>query len=231
MTPEMVRTKLNTMAHTRSNTMAHTFELKTAGAALDEAQKALIMVHGRGGTAEDIMGLSQHLHVESYSIMAPQATNHTWYPHSFLAPVSRNEPWLGSAIEVMVKTVQVAMDAGILSENIYFFGFSQGACLTLEFLARNARRYGGAVALIGGVIGEQIETGNYCGDFLQTPVLLATSHPDFHVPVERVQATGSILNGMNAAVTTKVYENFGHTIHPGQLELANKVVFDAPQSE
>ncbi|HLW49795.1 MAG TPA: dienelactone hydrolase family protein [Sphingobacteriaceae bacterium] len=205
--------------------MAHAYDLKVGGKALDHAEKALIMIHGRGGTAADIMGLSSSLKADDFAILAPQATHHTWYPLSFLAPVAQNQPWLGSALEVIGQTVQTAIDHGIKPENIYFFGFSQGACLSLEFLARNAKRYGGAVAIIGGVIGREINRNNYHGNFQQTPILLATSNPDFHVPLERVQETAGIFAEMNADVTTKVFENAGHTIKQAHIDLANELVF------
>ncbi|MCL8000809.1 dienelactone hydrolase family protein, partial [Brucella sp. 21LCYQ03] len=126
---------------------------------------------------------------------------------------------------IVNQTVQSAFDAGIATENIYFFGFSQGACLTLEFLARNAQRYGGATAVIGGVIGERIDGRNYQGDFQQTPIFIGTSNPDSHVPVERVYASENILKEMNADVTVKVYDNFGHSINQDEIEWANKIVF------
>lgn len=192
---------------------------------MNEAEKVLIMIHGRGGSAQDIVSLSQHLNVKDYALLAPQATNGTWYPFSFMAPVEQNEPWLSSAVETVEKTVQTALDAGIKAENIYFFGFSQGACLTLEFLARNAQKFGGAAAIIGGVIGEKIDRENYKGDFAQTPIFLGTSNPDFHVPVERVYATANILKEMNADVTEKVYANFGHSINQEEIEWANALIF------
>lgn len=205
--------------------MSHTLDIKTSGTPIDKAQKALVMIHGRGGSAEDILSLSKHLNVEDYALLAPQATNGSWYPLSFIAPAAQNEPWLSSAIETVGKTVKTALNAGIKTEDIYFFGFSQGACLTVEFLARNAQRFGGAVAVIGGVIGDKINRDHYSGDFAQTPVLLATSNPDFHVPVERVYATANIFREMNAEVTEKVYENFGHSINQEEMELANILIF------
>ncbi|AYZ34966.1 dienelactone hydrolase family protein [Chryseobacterium indologenes] len=205
--------------------MSHTLNIKTAGIPLKQAEKALIMIHGRGGSAQDILSLSQHLNVKDYALLAPQALNHTWYPLSFMAPVDQNEPWLSSALEMVGETVKAALDAGIKPENMYFFGFSQGACLTLEFLARNARRFGGATAIIGGVIGDKINRENYKGDFAGTPVFLGTSNPDFHVPVERVYATANIFREMNADVTEKVYANFGHSINQEEMELANTIIF------
>lgn len=206
--------------------MSHILNIKTAGIPLNQAGKALIMIHGRGGSAQDILSLSQHLNVKDYALLAPQALNHTWYPFSFMAPAEQNEPWLSSALEMVAETVKAAVDAGIKAENIYFFGFSQGACLTLEFLARNAQKFGGAAAIIGGVIGDKINRENYKGDFAGTPVFLGTSNPDFHVPVERVYATANILREMNAEVTEKVYANFGHSINEEEIELSNAIIFN-----
>lgn len=205
--------------------MAHILDIKTAKTPINEAQKALIMIHGRGANAEDILGLATHLNVDNYALLAPQATHSTWYPYSFIAPITQNEPWLSSALEILNQTVQTAVDNGIKPENIYFFGFSQGACLTLEFLARNAQKYGGAIAIAGGVIGEKISRENYRGNFEQTPVFIGTSNPDFHIPIERVYATENIFNEMNANVTLKVYNNFGHSINQDEIDWANKIVF------
>ncbi len=204
--------------------MSHSLDIKQAGIPPERAEKALVMLHGRGGSAADILTLSQYLAVEDFTLLAPQATNNTWYPWSFLAPAGDNEPWLSSALDVVQKTVDHAMEAGIRREDVYFFGFSQGACLALEFLARKAGRFGGAVALIGGLIGKTIDRSNYKGDFLQMPLFLSTSNPDFHVPVQRVYATANIFREMNAAVTEKVYEGMGHNINPEQMEWANRVV-------
>lgn len=205
--------------------MTHNLEITTAGVPLEKAEKALIMLHGRGGSAQDILSLSQHLNVADFALLAPQATNHTWYPYSFIAPVDQNEPYLSSALENVAQTVQTALDGGIKAEDIYFFGFSQGACLTLEFLARNGQRYGGAVAIIGGVIGQKIDRNSYNGDFAKTPIFIGTSNPDIHVPVERVHESARILTEMNADVTVKVYDNFVHAINQKEIEWANKLVF------
>ncbi|PVH25950.1 alpha/beta hydrolase [Sphingobacterium corticibacter] len=205
--------------------MIHNLAITTSGVPLDNAEKALIMLHGRGGSAQDILSLSQHLNVSDFALLAPQATNHTWYPYSFIAPVDQNEPYLSSALNNVEQTVQQALYSGIKAENMYFFGFSQGACLTLEFLVRNGQRYGGAVAIIGGVIGKEIDRSNYKGDFAKTPIFIGTSNPDMHVPLERVHASASILTEMNADVTVKVYDNFGHSINQEEIDWANKLVF------
>jgi phospholipase/carboxylesterase len=205
--------------------MKHVLDVKYAGVPLGKANRALILLHGRGGSALDILTLAQHLNVDDYALLAPQATNNTWYPLSFMAPVTENEPWLTSALQIVTETVEIALKAGIAKGQIYFFGFSQGACLSLEFLARNADRWGGAVAIIGGLIGQGIDRNNYKGDFGQMPFFLATSNPDFHVPVERVYASVNILREMNADMTERVYDHAGHTILPDHMTRANQLVF------
>jgi phospholipase/carboxylesterase len=205
----------------------HQKNIIAAGKELDTKSKVLILLHGRGGSAEDIISLSDHLDVKDFTLLAPQATNHTWYPYSFLAPPAQNEPWLSSALSLLEELVQDLSHQGISSEQIYFLGFSQGACLTLEFVTRNAAKYGGVVAFTGGLIGDKIHTGNYKGDFQATPVFIGTSNPDPHVPVERVHATTNMLKQMGAQVSTKVYNGMGHTINQDEIDQANQLVFNA----
>jgi len=203
----------------------HQKNLITAGKALDKATKALIMIHGRGASAEDILSMSSYLAVKDFALIAPQATNHTWYPYSFMLSPLQNEPWLSSALSLIKDIVADVSNKGIASENIYFMGFSQGACLTLEFVARNAARFGGVAAFSGGLIGDKIYTENYKGDFSSTPIFIGASDPDIHVRVERVHATAKILKDLNAAVTEKVYKNMGHTINEDEINTANAIVF------
>src|SRR5450432_686491 len=204
----------------------HKEKIIAAGKKLSEAKKVLIMVHGRGGTAEDILSLATHLNVKDFALMAPQATSNSWYPLSFLARPADNEPWLTSAIKILNDTVSKIESNGIAKENIYFLGFSQGACLTLEFVTRNASKYGGVVAFTGGLIGDKIYAENYKGDFANTPVFIGSSNPDPHVPVERVNATAAILKAMKADVTEKIYVNMGHTISQDEIEKANTLVLN-----
>jgi phospholipase/carboxylesterase len=203
----------------------HAKNIVAAGKNIKEASKALIMVHGRGGSAEDILSLARHLQVKDFALLAPQATGNTWYPYSFLAPPAQNEPHLSSALSLLKDLVKDITTEGINPENVYFLGFSQGACLTLEFVTRHATKYGGVAAFTGGLIGDTIYPGNYHGDFNGTPVFIGSGNPDPHVPVERVYATTNILKSMNAAVTEKIYNNMGHTINEDEIELANKLVF------
>src|SRR5450755_3914217 len=165
------------------------------------ARKALIMLHGRGSNAEDILSLAGDLNVKDYLLAAPQATNNSWYPNSFLAPPADNEPWLSSALDLIDKIVAGIVKQGMEKVNVYFLGFSQGACLTLEFVTRHARKWGGVVAFTGGLIGDTIYPENYRGDFQSTPIFIGSSNPDPNVPVTRVTATTGILKNMNAAVT------------------------------
>lgn len=206
----------------------HQKNIVTAGKKLSDAKKVLIMIHGRGGSAEDILSLAGHLEISDFALLAPQATNQSWYPQSFLAPPRANEPWLSGALQVLADIVNDLVVQGFGKENIYFLGFSQGACLTLEFVTRNATRYGGVVAFTGGLIGDKIYAENYQGDFRQTPVFIGTSNPDPHVPVERVYASANILKTMNADITEKVYNNMGHTISQDEIEWANRLVFKSP---
>ncbi len=203
----------------------HPKNIVTAGVPLQDAKKALIMIHGRGGSAEDILSLADNLDVKDFALLAPQANSNSWYPYSFMAATSQNEPWLSSALALLKETVNEVLMQGITEENIYFTGFSQGACLTLEFVARNATKYGGVAAFTGGLIGDRIRPENYKGDFKNTPIFIGSSNPDPHVPAERVYATTKILKSMNANVTEKIYENMGHTIIMNEIELANKLIF------
>lgn len=196
------------------------------GKALTEADKVLVMLHGRGGSAEDILSLASYLHVEDFALLAPQATNHSWYPHSFLMPPAQNEPWLSSALDLLADLEKDINAQGIASDHIYFLGFSQGACLSLEYTTRNAKKYGGVVAFTGGLIGDQLYTANYQGDFESTPVFIGSSDPDPHIPVERVHASAEVLQKMNAETTVKIYKDRGHTISQQEVELVNQLIFN-----
>lgn len=202
----------------------HHKNIITAGKELSADNKVLIMIHGRGGSAEDILSLSSYLDVQDFTLLAPQATGHSWYPYSFLMPPTQNEPWLSSALGLLRETVDDLIASGITRENIFFLGFSQGACLTLEFVTRNANRYGGVIAFTGGLIGDKIYNENYHGDFKQTPVFIGSSNPDPHIPLERVHESTTILKAMNALVIEKIYPNMGHTINQDEIDNANRIL-------
>lgn len=203
----------------------HTKNIQTAGKPIHEAQKVLIMIHGRGADARDILGLAEHLNVSDYALLAPQATNNSWYPYSFMAKPEQNEPWLSSALDLLKDLLDEVTEQGIAAENIYFMGFSQGACLTLEFVTRHAQKYGGVAAFTGGLIGDKIYEENYSGNFNGTPIFIGTGNPDMHVPVERVYESVHILESMHAIVNVEVYEGRPHTITQVEIEEANRLIF------
>lgn len=207
----------------------HQQPFRTAGVPLATATKALILLHGRGGSAADILSLAPHLHVSDFALLAPQATQNTWYPFSFLAPPGQNEPGLTDALAAVGRAAAEAENQGIAQENLYFLGFSQGACLALEYVARHAARYGGVVAFTGGLIGDRLYPENYAGDFGGTPIFIGSSDPDMHVPVARVRASTALLTGLGAAVTEQIYPNMGHTISQEEIDVANTVVFAPPR--
>lgn len=203
----------------------HKKNIQITGKPLQEADKALIMIHGRGAYARDILGIASHLNVQEYALFAPEATNNTWYPYSFMAPPEQNEPWLSSALNLVKEAVDAATEQGISAENIYFLGFSQGACLALEFVARNAKKFGGVVAFTGGLIGDKIDQDNYTGNFNSTPIFMGTGNPDPHVPIERVKESAIILEKMNAKVHLKVYNGKAHSVSQDEIDEANRLVF------
>ena len=196
------------------------------GRKLGEAERVLVMLHGRGANAEDILSMADYLNVQTFTLLAPQATGNTWYPNSFLAPPYTNEPWLSSAISLIEDITDDITAKGIDYNHIFFLGFSQGACVTLEYVTRNAKRYGGVVAFTGGLIGDRIYEQNYTGDFGSTPIFIGTSDPDPHVPVQRVHNSVKILKEMNAQVTEKIYKNMGHTINEDEIEIVNNLIFN-----
>ena len=193
---------------------------------LERPMKALILIHGRGGSADDIIGLSEYLAVDDYLLIGPQADENTWYPHSFLAPQQDNQPFLDRSLQRIADAVALAKSKGVEETSVYFLGFSQGACLALEYTARNAQRYGGIVAFTGGLIGQSLSLENYNGDFDGTPIFIGSSDTDFHVPVERVQDSTVQLRKMGALVTERIYPEMGHRISKEEIILANTVVFN-----
>jgi phospholipase/carboxylesterase len=189
-----------------------------AGAPLGQATGALILLHGRGGSARDILALGSALTDNHLALLAPQALGNTWYPHSFLAPRQQNEPYLSSALAQVARAVEVALNAGLPSSSIALCGFSQGACLATEFVGRNPQRYAALLAFTGGLIGPLDEPISLAGDLRRTPVLLSSGDPDSHVPWKRVQQSGDLLSGIGANVTLKRYPGRPHTILPEEIE-------------
>ena len=195
-----------------------------AGIPLEQAEAAMIMVHGRGATAESILGLSGELAQPGFAYLAPQAAGNTWYPNPFLAPIASNEPWLSSALATVAGVLRQVAGAGIPPERTMLLGFSQGACLVLEFAARNARRYGGVVGLSGGLIGPDGTPRDYAGALDGTPIFLGCSDVDPHIPEERVQHSAEVLRRLGGVVTTRLYPNMGHTINQDEIELVQDMM-------
>lgn len=189
------------------------------GQPLERAKLAMVMVHGRGASAEDILTLADDLHHPDFIYLAPQAAGYTWYPYPFLAPLERNEPWLSSALAGIASIMDTLMEKGLPAEKVILLGFSQGACLALEYVARNARRYGGLVGLSGGLIGPPGTPRNYMGSLESTPVFLGCSDSDPHIPKERVIESEEILSSLGGMVTTRLYPNQGHTVNQDEIEI------------
>jgi predicted esterase len=189
-----------------------------AGEPLAQARAAMLLIHGRGASAEDILSLAGEIDQPGFAYLAPEAAGATWYPNRFTAPIASNEPWLSSALGRIDALLAQVARAGVPAERVVLLGFSQGACLALEYAARNARRYGGVAALSGGLIGPEGTPRDYPGSLAGTPVFLACSDVDFHIPKERVQHSTAVLRGLGADVTERLYRGMGHTVNQDELE-------------
>jgi phospholipase/carboxylesterase len=188
------------------------------GEPLKSARAAMILIHGRGASAEDILTLVPEMDQPGFAYLAPQAAGYTWYPYSFLAPLPSNEPWLSSALSVIASLFEQVAEAGIPPERTILLGFSQGACLSLEFAARNARRYGGVAGLSGGLIGPDGTPREYQGSLESTPVFLGCSDVDFHIPKQRVQHSAEVLQRLGGDVTMRLYPGMGHMVNEDEIE-------------
>lgn len=189
-----------------------------AGTPLGQATAAMILVHGRGATAEDILSLGRELGRPDLAYLAPQAEGYSWYPYSFLAPMEKNEPGLSNGLALLGHLVERLGSEGVPPERTVLLGFSQGACLTLEYAARNARRFGGVAGLSGGLIGPPGTPRDHPGTFDGTPVFLGCSDRDPHIPLARVKETTEVLTRMGAQVTERIYPAMGHTVNEDELE-------------
>lgn len=195
-----------------------------SGAPIESARRAAIFIHGRGASAEDILGIAPELGTEDVAYLAPQAAGKTWYPYSFLSPIPQNEPGLTSALNVIAGLVASLASQGHTSERVIILGFSQGACLGLEFAARHAKRYAAVVAFSGGLIGPPGTPRTYSGSLANTPVFLGCSDVDPHIPVERVHESTEVFRRMGARVDERIYTRMGHTINADELAAARELV-------
>jgi len=201
-------------------------ELATGGTPLEEAQAAMILVHGRGATAQSILQMGRQLHEDGVALLAPQAARNTWYPNSFLEPVESNEPGRSSGLQAIEDALDEANDAGIATEKVLILGFSQGACLGSEFVARNPERYGGHVAFSGGLIGETIDPEEFEGSLEGTPSFVGCSDVDPHIPEERVHVTTEVLETLDADVEERIYPGMGHGVNDDEVEYVSGMVAD-----
>lgn len=201
-----------------------------AGAPLADAGAALILVHGRGGSAQDMLGLVGLIAPAGTACLAPQAADHTWYPYRFTEPVARNEPYLGSALSVLNDLVDRVIGGGMPAERVALLGFSQGACLALEFVLRRAQRLGAVIGLSGGLIGDAVPSSPVVAGsegrrpFDRMPVLLGCSDRDPHIPIERVHETDAVLRELGAEVTTRVYPGADHGINQDEVDIARRIL-------
>jgi len=195
-----------------------------SGAAPDTARAAMVLIHGRGASAEDILGLADELGRPDVAYLAPQAAGHTWYPQRFLAPLAANEPYLSSALRAVHRVVKEIEGFDIPVHRIVLLGFSQGACLAAEYAARNAQRYGGVAVLSGGLIGPPDTPREYPGSFAATPVFLGCSDVDPHIPQASVDAAAEVFRRLQASVDKRIYPGMGHTVNRDELEAVRAIL-------
>lgn len=205
-------------------------QVLTAGAPLKDAKGAVIMLHGRGANAADIIGLARVVERTDIGFLAPDATSNAWYPRPFMTPAAGNEPWLSSAKNVITRLIEQAGAAGIPAERVALLGFSQGACLSLEYAARNPRRYGAVLALSGGLIGDRVAAADYSGSLAGTPVFVGCSDVDPFIPLPRVQESVAVMAHLRADVTERIYPNSPHTIVPDEIEHVRRILDDMLRS-
>jgi phospholipase/carboxylesterase len=196
------------------------------GAALSEADVAVILLHGRGASARGLLTLADELDLPDVAYLAPQAAERSWYPQSFMAPIEDNEPALSSALQVVGDTIAHATDDGLTEDRVVLLGFSQGACLATEYTARHPQRYGGVVGLSGGLIGPEGTTFDYEGSLNGTPTFLGCSDQDPYIPLERVEETATIFRSLGATVTKRIYEGMAHTTNDDEIQFVRSLLRD-----
>lgn len=196
----------------------------TTGATLSEAEKIIIAVHGRGASAQSILSLSSYFDTEKTCWLAPQAANNTWYPYSFLEDQQKNEPWLSSALSVLESLTEDVRSKGFEDRHIFLLGFSQGACLATEFVARNGRSYGGLIAFSGGVIGAEPDISLYKKGLSNMPAFFGCSDKDVHIPESRIWQSEEILNNLGANANAVIYPGMGHTIIEDEIDKAREIL-------
>lgn len=196
-----------------------------SGAELSDAKAVMIMIHGRGASAQSILGLANEIERnQEIAFIAPQASNHTWYPYSFLAPIAQNQPGYSSGLQVITDIISALEAEGISKDKIFLLGFSQGACLASEFAVRNPDKYAGIFALSGGIIGDSIQLEEYSGDLKETPIFMGCSDMDAHIPVQRLNESEKIFVKLGAQVQKNIYAGMGHLVNEDEIEHINKLI-------
>jgi predicted esterase len=201
--------------------------ISASGTSLAEARAVMVLLHGRGSSAANILSLAPGLAVDGVAYLAPQADDGTWYPNRFIAPIASNEPWLTGSLAVLDRLVSVVQAAGVPDHRIVLGGFSQGACLASEFAARRARRWGGVAAFSGALIGPPGHSFSYDGRFDGMPAFFGCSDVDAHIPEPRVHESAGIYGAMGAVVTVKIYPGMDHTVVDDELALVKVMLEDA----
>jgi phospholipase/carboxylesterase len=201
-----------------------TSDVIRAGTPISAARAATVLLHGRGASAESMLALANAFAAPDMAYIAPQAPSGSWYPYSFMAPTMLNEPYLSNALSTLANVVDDLGQQGIPAQRIVLLGFSQGACLALEFAARNARRYGGVVGLSGGLIGPEGTPRDYTGALAGTPVFLGCSDVDSHIPLARVHESTNVLRALGGNVTEKIYPGMGHTVVQDEIDHVENIL-------
>jgi predicted esterase len=201
----------------------------SAGPAPSESRRVAILVHGRNAAPANVLELSSRLQRPEWTYLAPTAAGRTWYPLSFLAPISQNEPHLSSALAMLKRLVAETIDDGVPAERIVFLGFSQGACLATEFVYRHPRRYGGLIAFSGGLIGPPGTAWENAGSFRGMPAFFGCSDDDAHVPKVRVDETAQVFDRMLAVVDERIYPRMGHLVNDDEISAAQKLLDSVPR--
>jgi predicted esterase len=203
--------------------IAHGQRVVQAGEDLLSARAAMILLHGRGATAEDIITIASEVLRPGWAYLAPQAAGNAWYPNPFTAPIDSNEPYLSAALDMVTRLVE-RVEATVPAQRTVVLGFSQGACLAVEWSARHARRYGAVIGLSGGLIGPDGTPRDYAGSFAGTPVFLGCSDIDPHIPMHRVVEAGEVLKRMDADVAVRFYPGMGHLVSLEELATINQLI-------
>lgn len=196
----------------------------TSGASLNRAKAVMIMVHGRGATAQGILQLADEFAQPDFHYLAPQANGFAWYPYSFLEPRDRNQPGLGSGLQLLNSLVESIEESGFGAERIILLGFSQGACLVSDYAARYPQKFGGIIVISGGLIGQEINANDYPGTLENTPVFLGCSDQDPHVPNLRIDETEKVFNQLGAKVDKRIYSGMGHNINEDEVKVIRSIM-------